>query len=104
MRRDLINFFSRFKESYYNKLIFSSITVLAGPVHIFYPAAAFTMNFFCVGGECFRFMPDDNTDYLRQRASAYRSSYHYCITTANAEHVPVLCFIYHDDLLAGIGD
>lgn len=35
------------------------------------------MNFFCVGGECFRFMPDDNTDYLRQRASAYRSSYHY---------------------------
>lgn len=81
MRRDLINFFSRFKESYYNKLIFSSITVLAGPVHIFYPAAAFTVNFFssffCVGGECFRFMPDDNTDYLRQRASAYRSSYHY---------------------------
>lgn len=46
MRRDLINFFSRFKESYYNKLIFSSITVLAGPVHIFYPAAAFTVNFF----------------------------------------------------------
>lgn len=46
MRRDLINFFSRFKESYHNKLIFSSITVLAGPVHIFYPAAAFTVNFF----------------------------------------------------------